>query len=127
MTCPLGFHLEAIQPCRAFSVGQKPINFPMRAWSFIYWIRAFIRWLGKSILGLFGTIGLQVEDKGAAVSCWACVVGVLGAIVSCFLSAASLFAGGVDLPPPSLLPWLFADSCVCVEEGLPRLINLAGV
>ena len=43
VTCPLGFHFEAIHPCRAFSVGQKPRNLPMNAWSCINWILLLIR------------------------------------------------------------------------------------
>ena len=70
VTCPLGFHLAEIHPCKAFSVGQYPINFPMSAWSFMYWIWPLILWLGSSILGHSTAMGLHVIDVTLGISCF---------------------------------------------------------
>lgn len=63
VTGPLGFHLEAIHPCRALSVGQKPRNLPMNAWSLIYWISLLICSLGRSILILSVDLGMHVAEE----------------------------------------------------------------
>lgn len=62
VTCPLGFHLEAIHPCKAFSVGQNPRNFPMSAWSYMCWISPLMRWLGRSTLIRSAAFGIHVAE-----------------------------------------------------------------
>ena len=59
---PLGSHLEEIHPRRAFSVGQKPMNLPIKAWSFIYWILSLIRCTRSLILVLVVALGMHVEE-----------------------------------------------------------------
>lgn len=95
---PLGFHFAAIQPYSAFFVGQNPMNFPMSAWSVMYWILSLIFWLGSSIFGLSTAIGLHVLE-----------VTLIG---SSGLSVPS----GISL---RLSDWLAgASGCSC--SGLPR-------
>lgn len=98
VTWPLGFHLAAIQPYRAFSVGQNPINFPMSAWCFMYWIHSLILWPGNSILGLLFAIGLQVFEVTLGISFRLSFLSGVSLLLSVWLAdVLGLFCCGISL------------------------------
>lgn len=107
--CPFGFRLVAIQPFKAFSFGQNPINFPIRAWCFMNWIWVLILWLGNSIFGHPMATDLQVVEVTLRISSLPTVF--------CCLSRgiASISCGSLCM---SCLCW---SVCVCEVEALSDL------
>lgn len=77
VTFPFGFHLALMHPCRAFSVGQNPMNLPMSSWSLMYYISPLIVWVGSSILGHLVAIGLHVAKVALGASVVPCASVVL--------------------------------------------------
>lgn len=97
VACPLGFHLEAIHPCKAFSVGQHPINFPMSTWSFMNWIWLLILWLGRSTLIHYVVFRMQVAEDAFgcdAVAFWYVPFSLIAADPTVEFPAASMIGLG---------------------------------
>ena len=97
VTCPLGFNLEAIHPCKAFSIGQNPRNLPMSAWSFMNWIWLFILWLGRSTFICSTVFGMQVAEDAFGcdvVAFWSVPFPLIAVDPAVEFPAASIFGPG---------------------------------